>query len=116
MFGIGFQELIVIMIVALIVLGPQRLPEAAKTIARFIREIKGAVDEVKTSVVDDIASVKELTQIDLTEEPKKKKDEEETEDSFEKEFKKEIKKDEYLPKREKISFKKKEESVDGEKS
>ena len=118
MFGIGFQELIVIMIVALIVLGPQRLPEAARTIAKFIREIKGTVDEVKSSVVEDITSVKELTKIDLEEPEKKAKKEDisQKEDDFEKEFKKEIKKDEYIPKREKISFKKKEEYIDGEKS
>ncbi|NPA52439.1 MAG: twin-arginine translocase subunit TatB [Aquificae bacterium] len=110
MFGIGFQELIVIMIVALIVLGPQRLPEAAKTIAKFIREIKGAVDEVKSSVVDDISSVKDLTQIDLdiTQESEKK-EKQNTEENFEKEFKKEIK-------REKISFKKEEDTIDDKKS
>lgn len=117
MFGIGFQELIVIMIVALIVLGPQRLPEAAKTIAKFIREIKGAVDEVKSSVVEDISSVKELTQIDL-EDTKTEKKEKREEDDFEKEFKKEISKENYQPKREKISFnkEKQEEKIDEQKS
>ena len=116
MFGIGFQELIVIMIVALIVLGPQRLPEAAKTIAKFIREIKGAVDEVKSSVVEDISSVKELTQIDLEDTKPQKK--EKIEDDFEKEFKKEISKENYQPKREKISFskEKQEEKIDEQKS
>ncbi len=116
MFGIGFQELIVILIVALIVLGPQRLPEAAKTIAKFIREIKGAVDEVKSSVAEDIASVKDLTKIDLEEIEEKEKSRKE-EDRFEKEFSEELKKEDYKPKREKISFKKREEEkVDGEKS
>ncbi len=123
MFGIGFQELIVILIVALIVLGPQRLPEAAKTIAKFIREIRGAVDEVKSSVAEDIASVRDITKIDLEDievkekEKKKEIDKEKEEDTFEKEFTEEIKKKEYQPKREKISFKKKSgDDINGEES
>ena len=48
MFGIGFQELLVILVVALIVLGPQRLPEVAKSLGKFYRELKSAVDDVKS--------------------------------------------------------------------
>jgi len=91
MFGIGFTELVVIFVVALLVLGPKRLPEVAKTLGKFYREIKSTVDEVKSAVVED-------TTKDLTEEKK---------DEWEKEFEKEIKKEEYRPKREKISFKNK---------
>ena len=53
MFGIGFGELIIIFIIALIVLGPKRLPEVAKSIARVYREVMGVVNDVKSTVVDE---------------------------------------------------------------
>lgn len=46
MFGIGIQELILILVVALIVFGPKQLPEVAKSIGRGIREIKKITSEV----------------------------------------------------------------------
>ncbi len=99
MFGIGFTELIVIFIVALLVLGPKRLPEVAKTLGKFYRDIKSTVDEVKTAVVDD--TVKTLPkEEDII--PKNLEDLEEK-----KIEKKDVKKTELKHEREKITFKKK---------
>jgi len=53
MFGIGFSELILIFVVALLVLGPKRLPEVARTLGKFYREIKSTVDEVKEVVIEE---------------------------------------------------------------
>jgi len=47
MFDIGFFEIIVIAVVILIVLGPERLPEAAKKMAFFIRKIRSWVYSIK---------------------------------------------------------------------
>jgi sec-independent protein translocase protein TatA len=38
--GIGFPELLVIAVIALLVLGPKRLPEAGRSLGRGIREFK----------------------------------------------------------------------------
>jgi sec-independent protein translocase protein TatA len=51
MFGIGFPELIVIMVVALLVFGPARLPEIGSALGKGIRDFKkgfeGAEDDSK---------------------------------------------------------------------
>jgi Tat protein translocase TatB subunit len=46
MFGIGMPELVVIMVVALIVLGPKRLPEVARSIGRAVAEFRRQSNEV----------------------------------------------------------------------
>jgi Tat protein translocase TatB subunit len=59
MFGIGIQELVVILIVALIVLGPDKLPEVARTIGKALGELRkatsGITDELRdmTNVFED---------------------------------------------------------------
>ena len=57
MFGLGFQELIVIGILALLILGPKKLPELARTVGKVVREFQRAADDVKkeinTAALDD---------------------------------------------------------------
>jgi len=50
MFGIGFPELLIILVIALIVIGPKRLPELAKALGRGMAEFKKAVEEVKSEI------------------------------------------------------------------
>jgi Tat protein translocase TatB subunit len=49
-FNIGPQELLLILLVALVVVGPQRLPELSRTIGRGLREFRKAQDEVKKTI------------------------------------------------------------------
>ena len=44
MFNVGPLELIVVLIIALIVLGPQRLPDVARSVGRGMREFRSALD------------------------------------------------------------------------
>lgn len=47
MFGIGMPELILIMALALIVLGPKKLPEIARALGKGLAEFRRATDELK---------------------------------------------------------------------
>jgi TatA/E family protein of Tat protein translocase len=47
MFGLSGQELLLIVILALIVLGPKKLPEVAKTLGKGYQELRKAMDGVK---------------------------------------------------------------------
>jgi len=53
MFGIGLPELLLIMAVALIVVGPEKLPELAKSLGRGIAELKKAASSLKESFDED---------------------------------------------------------------
>jgi sec-independent protein translocase protein TatA len=54
MFNIGPQELLLIVVVALVVVGPKRLPELGRTIGKGLREVRKAQDEVRRTVRDTI--------------------------------------------------------------
>jgi sec-independent protein translocase protein TatA len=45
-------HLLVILAVALLVLGPKRLPEVGRSVGRSIRDFRGAVDDVKVDLSD----------------------------------------------------------------
>jgi Tat protein translocase TatB subunit len=53
MFGIGMPELILIAVVALIVLGPKKLPDLAQSLGRAVREFRKATSELKESLQVD---------------------------------------------------------------
>ena len=59
-FGIGIQELVLIAIVALIVLGPERLPATFREIAKFIRQVRNMTNEFTTQFGDDFKALEDL--------------------------------------------------------
>jgi Tat protein translocase TatB subunit len=66
MFDLGFMELVVIFVVALLAFGPKRLPDIAKSIGRGIAEVKNAMENVKTQIDSEMKEVKDLKEsVDL---------------------------------------------------
>jgi sec-independent protein translocase protein TatB len=61
MFGIGMPEMILILAIALIVIGPKKLPDLAKSLGRAMNEFKKATREIKDSIdIDgDLKDVKQ---------------------------------------------------------
>jgi Tat protein translocase TatB subunit len=53
MFGIGMPEMLLILAVALIVIGPKKLPDLAKSLGRALGEFKRATSEIKESMEID---------------------------------------------------------------
>lgn len=56
MFGIGPVELAVVLVVALLVMGPKKLPELARTLGRGLAEFRRASNDLKRSIDLDLES------------------------------------------------------------
>ena len=61
MFGIGFTELLLISIIAILFLGPDKLPQALVEMAKFIKGVKKTIGDAKSSLEEEmkIADLKE---------------------------------------------------------
>jgi len=57
MLGIGLPEIILILVVALVVLGPQRLPEVARMLGRAYAQLRRASEEFQNTIRQDLAAI-----------------------------------------------------------
>lgn len=69
MFGIGIVEIFIVLMVALFVIGPEKIPEAARTVGRFFRTIRQYMNEIKRAVNDHnpMTDLKDQTEFDVPE-------------------------------------------------
>ena len=52
--GLGFEKLLVIAVIALFLVGPEKLPDYAARLARFVRAARGMLDEAKDRVREEL--------------------------------------------------------------
>jgi sec-independent protein translocase protein TatB len=61
MFGMGFSEILIIAVIAILFLGPDKLPSTMVEIAKFFRTVKNTVGSVKQSIEEEmhVADIKQ---------------------------------------------------------
>ncbi|HSR68720.1 MAG TPA: twin-arginine translocase TatA/TatE family subunit [Acidobacteriota bacterium] len=68
--GLGFGEIVVIFVVALVIFGPRKLPELGKSLGKGLAEFKKASNELRRTWEEEVEAEKKLLDETL-EEPKK---------------------------------------------
>ena len=61
MFNIGFGEFVVIILVVLVVFGPEKMPQLARSLGRAIREFRKAYNTVTEDVMTEVKDVRGVT-------------------------------------------------------
>lgn len=64
MFDIGFQELVIIFVVALLVFGPKRLPEVGRTLGKWIGELRKGIYDAKMQMESEFDHIEQKTEQD----------------------------------------------------
>ena len=57
--NLGMAEISLILVLALIVFGPGKLPDVGKALGKSIKEFKGAVSKVEDTVKDEVKKIEE---------------------------------------------------------
>lgn len=57
MFDLGFQELIVIFLVALLVFGPKKLPELSRNLGKWVVEIRRSINRAKWQIENEFEEI-----------------------------------------------------------
>jgi Tat protein translocase TatB subunit len=57
MFDIGFQELVLIFVIALLIFGPEKLPEVGRTLGRWMIEIRRGIQNAKTQMESEFEEI-----------------------------------------------------------
>ena len=72
MFGIGTSEILIILLIAILVLGPKEIPKIARTIGRGMRQLQRAKDELRQTLDKDFYDEEEDTKSTSEDQEKRK--------------------------------------------
>ncbi len=67
MWNLGFPEIVIIFIVALVIFGPRKLPELGRSLGRGLSEFKKASNELKRTWEDEVEAVKHEVDVEQDE-------------------------------------------------
>ncbi len=56
MFQVGFLEIAIILILGLLIIGPQRLPDVVKTVLKFYKKVQKQISNLKNDLEEDIGT------------------------------------------------------------
>lgn len=58
MFGLGFWELAIILVVAFLVLGPKKLPDLARSLGKGLRDLRRASEDLRSSIQEPLDEIR----------------------------------------------------------
>jgi TatA/E family protein of Tat protein translocase len=58
MFGLGFWEIAIILVVAFLVLGPKKLPDLARSLGRGLRDLRRASEDIRSSIQEPLDEIR----------------------------------------------------------
>ena len=64
--SIGMPEMLVILVIALIIFGPRKLPELGKSLGKSLAEFKRASNDLKTTLEDEIRTEEQTKRVEST--------------------------------------------------